>query len=81
MGVYSWKRGNERVVSRHSIRYYRSVREGRSVFERGVGEKLYKRVWADLVEPVGEVLVRKGVVDGRTERVREQERDGESVRW
>ena len=51
------------------------------MFEREVGEKLYKRVWADLVEPVGEVLVRKGVVDGRTERVREQERDGESVRW
>ena len=42
---------------------------------------MFKRVWADLVEPVGEVLVRKGVVDGRTERVREQERDGESVRW
>jgi hypothetical protein len=47
------------------------------------GEKMFKRVWADLIEPVGEVVVvvRKGVVDGRTERVREQERDGESVRW
>jgi hypothetical protein len=43
-------------------------------------EKLYKRVWADLVEPVGEVLVKKGVVDGRTERVREQERDVERER-
>ena len=33
---------------------------------------MFKRVWADLIEPVGEVVVvRKGVVDGRTERVRE----------
>jgi len=36
---------------------------------------MFKRVWADLIEPVGEVvvlvLVKKGVVDGRTERVRE----------
>jgi hypothetical protein len=62
------------------MRCYKSVR-GRSVREREVevGSKLYKRVWADLVEPVGEVLVKKGVVDGRTERAREQERDGERV--
>jgi hypothetical protein len=34
---------------------------------------MFKRVWADLIEPVGEVVVvvKKGVVDGRTERVRE----------
>jgi len=44
--------------------------------------RYFKRVWADLIEPVGEVVVvRKGVVDGRTERVRERDgdRDGESV--
>jgi hypothetical protein len=37
------------------------------------GSKMFKRVWADLIEPVGEVVVvvKKGVVDGRTERVRE----------
>jgi hypothetical protein len=76
-----------REVSRHSMRYYRCVREGRSVGEREreVGSKLYKRVWADLVEPVGEVLVKKGVVNGRTERVGERERrretSRESVRW
>jgi hypothetical protein len=47
------------------------------------GEKMFKRVWADLIEPVGEVVVvvRKGVVDGRTERVREKERRRECVRW
>jgi hypothetical protein len=80
-----------REVSRHSMRYYRCAREGRSVGERErerereVGSKLCKRVWADLVEPVGEVLVKKGVVDGRTERVGERERrretSRESVRW
>ena len=37
------------------------------------GSKMFKRVWADLIEPVGEVVVvvKKGVVDGRTGRVRE----------
>ena len=45
---------------------------------------MFKRVWADLIEPVGEVVVvKKGVVDCRTERVRESERETEreSVRW
>ena len=48
----------------------------------GEVRRYFKRVWADLIEPVGEVVVvRKGVVDGRTERVRERDgdRDGESV--
>lgn len=56
-----------RVVSRQ-LDAILQVREGRSVREVEVGSKLYKRVWADLIEPVGEVLVKKGVVDGRTER-------------